>query len=229
MPPLSDYEFTQDLYHNNYATAQQIATGLEGAKTAGDERKIKFYEGLAIRTATEEAEVFQAGVAAANGDAGKFVRDVLKTYPDIKDSAPFKLRLQEAGFTITELGLDEMHKAPKGGAPKLVIAQVAGIATAAIADYQEASQHIHQSSFGYLTEEQRSEYPHVYAAAKLLQNSTSGLNPDFEYSIFRNWATKVHLHEEDLLKLDPTPVTQNNIKHGLPAGGFINPQQDWEI
>ena len=229
MPPLSDYEFKQDLHHNNFATAQQIASGLEVAKAAGDQRKINFFEGMAMRTVAEEAEAFQAGVAAADGDPGKFVKDVLKTYPDLKDSASFKHRLQEVGLTTAELGLDEMQKAPKGGAPKLVIAQVAGIATAAIADYNEASLHIHQSSFGYLTEAQRSEYPHVYAAAKLLQNSTSGLNPDFEYSIFRNWATKVHLHEEDLLKLDPTPVTQNNIKHGFPAGGFVNPLQDLEI
>jgi hypothetical protein len=229
MPLLSDYEFILDLYHNNYANAQQIAMGLVRAMASEDQRKVQFFQGLAIRTTAEEAEIFKAGVAAAGGDNTKFLKDVIKTYPDLQDSAPFKIRLEEAGLRITELGLDRVDNVPKISMPKLMITQVAGFATSVIADYKEASTHINQPAFNYLTDEQKNEYPHVYATAKLLQNSTSGLNADFEYSIFRNWAVKVNLHEEDFLKLDPTPVTQNNIKNGFPAGGFVNPLIDLEI
>ena len=226
---LSDYEFKLDLYHNNYATAQQIAIGLKAAQAAGDQKKIDFFEGLAIRVAGEEAKFFKDGVEAADGDATKFFKDVLKTYPDLKDSAPFKLRLEEVGLTIKELGLDDVKSAARAHMPKLGIAQSAGILTSAMADYKEASSYIDQPGFANISQENKNEYALVYAAAKLLQSASYGLSPDLGYSIFRDWANKVQLPEKDLIKLDPTTVTQNNIKQGFPAGGFVNPLQDLEI
>lgn len=229
MPILSDYEFTQDLYHNNYASTQQTADGLMRALAAGDQKKINFFQGLVVRLVAEEEKVFNEGVAAAGGNPQTFIRDVFKNYPDMKDSAPFKLRLQQAGLAITESGLAEAAKINSGSMPKLSIAQVAGVFTSAIADYKEASRHIHEASFNYLAEDARNEYPHVYASAKLLNRATLGLNSEFEYSMFSQWAIKSNLHAEDFVKLDPTPVTQHNINQGLPASGHPNLLTDLEI
>lgn len=229
MPLLTDYEFTQDLYHNNYASSLQTADGLMRALATGDEKKIHFFQGLVVRLVAEEEKVFNQGVAAAGGNPQTFIRDVLTNYPDIKDSAPFKLRLQQAGLAITESGLAEIAKTNSGSMPKLSIVQAVGVFTSAIADYEEASKHINQPSFNYLAEGARNEYPHVYASAKLLNRATFGLNFEFEYSMFSQWAKKSNLHVEDFVKLDPTPVTQHNINQGLPANGVPNLYTDLEI
>lgn len=219
----SEYEFKLDLYHNNYVNMQTIAKGLDGAKAAESQKMIALYQELGVKAVAQEAEVFQAGVEAAGGDAKKFLKDVLESYPDMKDSERFKGRLQQAG--LTDIGINERHKTQRNDVPKLAFTQTAVVVTAAIADYKEASEYIKDPIFNYLTEEAKSEYPHVYASAKIQQN-TFPVKHELGYSGFRDWALKVNLHEEDWVKLDPTPVTKNHISIGLPAMGISDPLQD---
>lgn len=223
MPSYSDYEFRLDLYHNCYALYQQVNMGLNSAVAAGNQQMIAFYQKLAPNIIAKEAKVFQEGVAAAGGDAKKFLADVLKNYSDMKDSPHFKQRLQQLGISDVDLNLEAAHKI---SLPKLALTQAAVLVPAAMADYKEASENIKRPIFNYLTEDQKSEYPHVYASAKLLQNATMGLMPELGYSDFRDWALKVNLHEQDWVKLDPTPVTQNNLNYGLPARGMFDSLQE---
>ena len=173
----------------------------------------------------QEANFFQAGVQAAGGDATKFLTDVLKNFSDMVESPHFQRRLQEQGLNVDDLDLASAYKIPKVNL-KLSVAQNLISGAAIAADYKEASRFIHQPGFNYLTEAQKNEYPHIYASAKLLQNASSGLDHEQAYASFREWAVKVDLQEQDWVKLDPTPVTQNNINRGFPASGLPNPLEE---
>jgi hypothetical protein len=189
---------------------------------------IALYEKLAPNIIAKEAKVFKEGVEAAGGDAKKFLADVLKNYSDMKDSPHFKARLLETGLIEADLNLAAAHKMSISGPPKLAVTQAAMAGVPIIADYKEATEHISAPSFNYLNETAKSEYAHVYASAKLLLNATMGLKPEFGYSVFREWAVKVNLHEEDWVKLDPTPVTQNYMNNGFPVRGISDPLQHLE-
>lgn len=222
------YEFKLDQYHNNYANVRTVANGLKAAKAAGNQTLIDFFEKKTQDVIVQEAEFFKAGVEAAGSNAKKFFEDVLNNYPNIKDSLKFKERLQQLNLTEADLDLKSAYKMPQFGGLKLSVAKNAVVVTAAIADYKEAAKYIHNPRFGYLSEDAKSEYPYVYTSAKLLLNPTMDLEPEFGYSGFRDWALKVNLHEEDWVRLDPTPMTQNYINHGLPAKGIPNPLQNLE-
>ncbi len=228
MPFYSDYEFKLDLYHNCYVTYQQVMNGLKEAESAGNQQMMAFYQKIAPKITVSEAKVFQEGVEAAGGDAKKFLTDVLKNYSDMKDSPHFNNRLLDSGLTEVDLNLEAAHKMSIGASPKLAVTQAAIAVVAFIADYKQAFEYISNRSFNYLTEEAKSEYVHVYASAKLLLNTTMGLKPEFGYFGFRDWAVKVNLHEEDWVKLDPTPVTQNYINNGLPVRGIQDSLQNLE-
>lgn len=221
----SDYEFQLDLYHNNYVNMQTLAKGIKGAENTGNQKMVELFQDLGKKAIAQEVEIFQAGVKVG-GDAKQFLADVLKNYPDMKDSEAFNKRLNQYGLRAADLDLEGAHMMSKISVTKLAITQTAVAAIAVVADYQQASKYIQNESFNYLSEQQKSDYAHVYASAKLLQNATMGLKPELGYSEFRDWALKVNLHEKDWVKLDPTPVTQNNLNYGFPARGMLDQRQE---
>ena len=225
MPNVRDYQFKLDQYHNNYVNVQTITRGLDDAKAASNQSQIDFYGKMAQRVITEEAEYFRAGVAAAGGDAKKFLADVMEHYPDMKDSPQYQARLCDvnAQHASGEQNAEKFDSAKTNYSKLPFAADTTDAVIAVSAAYKEAYNHINDPSFNYLTEVQKRDYADVYTSAKLQQNAALEADPELGYSSFRSWAVKADLHEEDWVKLDPTPVTQNHIKLGLSPRGIPDP------
>ena len=91
-----------------------------------------------------------------------------------------------------------------------------------VADYKGALRHLQDKEFNYLTPEQKCDYAHIYASAKLQQNATLNVDLTLGYGDFKAWAIKANISDSHWIKLDPTPVSENNIKLGFPVRGFPN-------
>ena len=107
-------------------------------------------------------------------------------------------------------------------APKLSVAAQISTPIAVMADYKEALEHLQDKEFNYLSAEQKRDYAHIYASAKLQQSVTLNIDPTFGYADFKAWAMKANIAESHWIKLDPTPVSEANVRFGLPVQGFPN-------
>lgn len=96
----------------------------------------------------------------------------------------------------------------------------------AVADYKEALRHIQDKKFNYITPEQKRDYAHNYASSKLQQSVTLNIEPTLGYGEFKAWAIKANIYDSHWIKLDPTPVSENNVKLGLPVQGFPNSAEE---
>jgi len=85
------------------------------------------------------------------------------------------------------------------------------------ADFKEAQEKISEYvDGGAISQQAATEYAEMYAVAKLKQGAAMGIDPTVGYDEFRKWADKNGISSELLAKLDPTPVSAEKEKAGVP-------------